>query len=64
MMETRVERGQVSEDSMTGAIERETAKAPSSLFLRWALGSTATSLIMKLSGRDDWALFIGQWAAP
>jgi hypothetical protein len=42
-METRVERGQVSEDRVTGAIERQTSQAPSSLFLGLALGSMATS---------------------
>lgn len=63
-METRVERGQAKEDSFTGSIERQTAKAPSTIFLGLALGSMAASLILKLSRRDDWALFIGQWAAP
>jgi len=29
-----------------------------------ALGSMAASAILKLSGKDDWALFVGQWAAP
>jgi hypothetical protein len=24
----------------------------------------AASAILKLSGKDDWALFVGQWAAP
>ena len=28
------------------------------------LGSMAASAILKLSGKDDWALFVGQWAAP
>src|SRR5207253_8720503 len=63
-METRVERGQRSEDRFTGAIERQTSQAPSSLFLGLALGSMAASAILKLSGKDDWALFVGQWAAP
>jgi hypothetical protein len=63
-METRVERGQTSEDRFTGAIERQTSQAPSSLFLGLALGSMAASAILKLSGKDDWALFVGQWAAP
>ena len=62
-METRVERGLSSEDRFTGAIERQT-QAPSSLFLGLALGSMAASAILKLSGKDDWALFVGQWAAP
>ena len=63
-METGVERGQVSEDRFTGAIERKTAEAPSSLFLGLAMVSMAVSAIMKLTGKDDWALFVGQWAAP
>ena len=63
-METRVERGQVSEDRVTGAIERRTSQAPSSLFLGLALGSMAISALLKISGKDDWALFVGQWAAP
>jgi hypothetical protein len=63
-METGVERGQVSEDRFTGAIERKTAEAPSSLFLGLAMASMAVSAIMKLTGKDDWALFVGQWAAP
>jgi hypothetical protein len=36
-METRVERGQVSEDLVTGAIERQTSHSPSSFFLGLAL---------------------------
>jgi hypothetical protein len=63
-METRVERGQVSEDRVTGAIERQTSRAPSSVFLGLALGSMAASAVLKISGKDEWALFVGQWAAP
>jgi hypothetical protein len=63
-METRVEREQAKEDSFTGSIERQTSKAPSTIFLGLALGSMAASLILKLSRKDDWALFVGQWAAP
>jgi hypothetical protein len=63
-METRVERGQAKEDSFTGSIERQTSKAPSTIFLGLALGSMAAALILKLSRKDDWALFVGQWAAP
>jgi hypothetical protein len=63
-METKVERGQVSEDRITGAIERRTALLPSSLFLGLALGSMATSAVLKLLKQNHWALFVGQWAAP
>jgi hypothetical protein len=63
-METRVERGQAKEDRITGAIERGTVMAPSSLFLGLALGSMAVSAMLKFSGKNSWALFVGQWAAP
>ena len=63
-METRVERGQVKEDRITGSIERRTSMAPSSVFLGLALGSMAVSAVLKLSGKNHWALFVGQWAAP
>ena len=63
-METKVERGEASEDRFTGAIERQTANLPSSLFLGLALSSMATSFLLKIVKQDDWALFVGQWAAP
>jgi hypothetical protein len=50
-METRVERAQVKEDRITGAIERRTSMAPSSVFLGLALGSMAISAILKVSGK-------------
>ncbi len=63
-MDTRVERGQASEDRFTGSIERQTANVPSSVFLGLAVGSMVASAVLKISGKDNWALFIGQWAAP
>jgi len=61
-METRVS-GQ-SEDRFTGAIESQTSKIPSTIFLALALGSMASSAILKIVGEDDWSRFAGQWAAP
>ena len=46
------------------AIEEQTAKIPSDVFLWAALGSMAISLTMQLSGSKHRSLFIGQWAAP
>ncbi|MDQ6861467.1 MAG: hypothetical protein M3032_09985 [Verrucomicrobiota bacterium] len=43
-------------------IEEQTAKLPSDTFLWLALGSIATSLTLKVTGRDKDALFVGQWA--
>ena len=63
-MDTRVERGQAQEDMVTGAIERQTSKVPSSIFLGLAIGAMAGSLAFKIARKNDWALFIGQWAAP
>lgn len=57
-------RGQADEDRVTGIIERQTSQVPSSAFLGMAIGSMAASAILKIMGRDDWALFVGQWAAP
>ena len=52
------------EDRFTGAIERQTSKTPSSVFLGLAIGTMAASAILKIMGKDDWALFVGQWPAP
>jgi hypothetical protein len=64
MAETRAWQGESREDNFTGAIEKQTSKVPSSAFLGLALGSMAASFALKIMGRDDWALFVGQWAAP
>jgi hypothetical protein len=63
-MQTGVEQGERREDWITGAIEEQTSRAPSSLFLGLALGSMVTSAALKIAGKDTWALFVGQWAAP
>jgi hypothetical protein len=63
-METKARRGDASEDRFTGAIEAQTAKIPSSAYLGLAIGSMAGSFVLKMLGKDDWALFVGQWAAP
>jgi hypothetical protein len=62
-MQSKVYRGK-QEDGFTGALEAQTSKMPSSGYLAFALGSMAVSAILKGVGKDDWALFVGQWAAP
>lgn len=52
------------EGEVAKAIERQTAKIPSDIFLWAALGSMAISLTLQLSGSKHRSLFIGQWAAP
>ena len=51
-----------TEGPVARAIESQTAKLPSDTFLWLAGGSIATSLTLKLMGRDKDALFVGQWA--
>lgn len=45
-------------------IEEQTAKLPSDLFLWSALGAMTVSAGLKIAGRKNSALFVGQWAAP
>ena len=53
---------QHSEGPVARALEQQTAKLPSDLFLWAALGSILVSLTMKLLGDDHCSLFAGQWA--
>jgi hypothetical protein len=51
-----------SEGPVAKAIEEQTAKLPSDVFLWAAFGSIAASLTLKIAGHDKDALFLGQWA--
>ena len=53
-----------SEGLVARAIEGQTAKLPSDVFLWAALASMGVSLGMKLAGKREGSLFVGQWAAP
>lgn len=50
------------EGTVARAIEQQTAKLPSDIFLWAAGGSILASLMMKSRGRDSTANFVGQWA--
>ncbi len=52
------------EGKITEMIEEQTAKVPSVVYLAAAVASMAGSLTLKLMGKKNTALFIGQWAAP
>ena len=52
------------EGRVASAIEEQTAKIPSDVFLWAALGSMAISLGLQIAGIKKRSLFIGQWAAP
>ncbi len=53
-----------SEGPVAHAIESQTAKLPSDIFLWAALGSMAVSATLKIMRKNHTALFVGQWAAP
>jgi hypothetical protein len=52
------------EGTVAKAIEEQTSKLPSDIFLWAAVGSMTASLTLKLLKKDHLALFVGQWAAP
>ena len=53
-----------SEGKVAKAIENQTAKLPSDLFLWAALASMGVSLTLKIMRKKHTALFVGQWPAP
>lgn len=55
---------QRKEGPVAKAIESQTSRLPSDLFLWAALGSMGVSLTLKVLKKDEEALFVGQWAAP
>lgn len=50
-----------NEGVTTSIVEAQTRKIPSITFLGLAIGSMGLSLALSLSGKKDWALFVGQW---
>lgn len=52
------------EDESTKAIENQTAKLPSDLFLGAAITAMSVSLLFKLVRKNHTSLFFGQWVAP
>ncbi len=53
-----------NEGPVASAIETQTAKLPSDLFLWSALTAMAVSATLKCFRKSHTALFVGQWAAP
>ena len=51
-----------SEGPVAKAIEQQTAKLPSDLFLWGAVASIALSLVLQASGKKHASTFVGQWA--
>lgn len=63
-MDYRVRPGEIEEDQVTALMESYSAKLPSSFFLGAAFASVIASLALKAQGKDNMALFVGQWVAP
>ena len=52
---------QHDEGPVARAIEEQTAKLPSDLFLWAAFASIAISLVLQFTGHKEKSLFVGQW---
>ena len=59
-----MENSEHKKGKITKAIENETAKLPSDVYLIAAVSAIAISLALKVTGRKHNALFVGQWVAP
>ena len=55
------ESGQQEEGTVATAIESQTAKIPSDVFLWVAGGAIAGSLVLKALGQKETANFVGMW---
>jgi len=58
------ENPQHREGPVASAIEEQTAKIPSDVYLWTAVTAMAASLTLKLMGNRHTSLFVGQWVAP
>lgn len=52
------------EGKVAEAIEEQTSKLPSDVFLWASMGAMGVSLAFKIMGHKHTALFVGQWASP
>ena len=64
MTDYRVAKGEAQQDQVTAAIEKVTAKVPSSVFLGLAIAAIGGSLALKIAKKDHEALYVGHWVAP
>ena len=63
MTDNRVRAGERNEDQFTALLESQTSALPTSLFLGAAIASIIGSLTLQVAGKNDKALFVGQWSA-
>jgi hypothetical protein len=53
-----------TEGPIARAIEEQTAKLPSDVFLWAAVGAIGASFILEVAGKEEKSRFVGQWVAP
>jgi hypothetical protein len=53
-----------SEGPVARTLEQQTAKLPSDLFLWAAVGSIGASALLRLMGKKNASLFVGEWVSP
>ena len=53
-----------SEGPIARTIEQQTAKLPSDTFLWAAVGSIGASALLRIMGKKNASLFIGDWVSP
>jgi hypothetical protein len=56
--------GSHSEGPIARTIEQQTAKLPSDTFLWAAVGSIGASALLRMMGKKNASLFVGDWVAP
>ena len=53
-----------SEGPIARTIEQQTAKLPSDTFLWAAIGSIGASALLRMMGKKNASLFVGDWVSP
>ena len=61
-VKSAVQNADQREGPVARAIEEQTAKLPSDVFLWAAVGSIGASLVLQLAGKRNIGNFVGQWA--
>ena len=56
--------GTHSEGPIARTLEQQTAKLPSDMFLWAAVGSMGASALLRMMGKKNASLFVGDWVAP
>lgn len=56
--------GQHQEGTVARTIEQQTSKLPSDTFLWAAVGSIGASAVLRMLGKKNASLFVGEWVAP